>query len=71
MTFVIGLPQIKETPYFQKRMSPPSEDRSAKFFSWDSDGENLETGHFHYLSLSNEQLVHSMFCNPINHCYLL
>uniref|UniRef100_A0A8C4F1B2 Rapamycin-insensitive companion of mTOR n=1 Tax=Dicentrarchus labrax TaxID=13489 RepID=A0A8C4F1B2_DICLA len=30
--------QIKETPYFQKRMSPPSEDRSAKFFSGDSDG---------------------------------
>ncbi|XP_070845214.1 rapamycin-insensitive companion of mTOR-like isoform X1 [Chaetodon trifascialis] len=30
--------QIKETPYFQKRMSPPSEDRSAKFFPGDSDG---------------------------------
>ncbi|XP_030004828.1 rapamycin-insensitive companion of mTOR-like [Sphaeramia orbicularis] len=29
--------QIKETPYFQKRTSPPSEDRSAKFFSGDSD----------------------------------
>ncbi|XP_041815761.1 rapamycin-insensitive companion of mTOR-like isoform X2 [Chelmon rostratus] len=32
--------QIKETPYFQKRMSPPSEDRSAKFFSGDSDGSS-------------------------------
>ncbi|KAM9338346.1 rapamycin-insensitive companion of mTOR-like [Symphorus nematophorus] len=30
--------QIKETPYFQKRMSPPADDRSAKFFSGDSDG---------------------------------
>nr|XP_046231656.1 rapamycin-insensitive companion of mTOR-like isoform X2 [Scatophagus argus] len=30
--------QIKETPYFQKRLSPPSEDCSAKFFSGDSDG---------------------------------
>ncbi|XP_070780329.1 LOW QUALITY PROTEIN: rapamycin-insensitive companion of mTOR-like [Enoplosus armatus] len=30
--------QIKETPYFQKRASPPSEDHSAKFFSGDSDG---------------------------------
>ncbi|XP_044188706.1 rapamycin-insensitive companion of mTOR-like [Thunnus albacares] len=30
--------QIQETPYFQKRMSPPSEDRSAKFFSGDTDG---------------------------------
>ncbi|XP_067106175.1 rapamycin-insensitive companion of mTOR-like [Osmerus mordax] len=29
---------IKETPHFQKRTSPPSEDRSAKFFSGDSDG---------------------------------
>uniref|UniRef100_A0A671XTE3 RPTOR independent companion of MTOR, complex 2b n=1 Tax=Sparus aurata TaxID=8175 RepID=A0A671XTE3_SPAAU len=48
--------QIKETPYFQKRMSPPSEDRSAKFFSGDSDGENLETGHFHYLSLLRAQI---------------
>ncbi|XP_060747730.1 rapamycin-insensitive companion of mTOR isoform X2 [Tachysurus vachellii] len=32
--------QIKETPYFQKRTSPPSEDRSAKFFSGDSDGSD-------------------------------
>ncbi|XP_053504126.1 rapamycin-insensitive companion of mTOR isoform X3 [Ictalurus furcatus] len=30
--------QIKDAPYFQKRTSPPSEDRSAKFFSGDSDG---------------------------------
>ncbi|KAJ8394304.1 hypothetical protein AAFF_G00047110 [Aldrovandia affinis] len=30
--------QIKETPYFQKRTSPPSEERSAKFFFGDSDG---------------------------------
>ncbi|XP_071770397.2 rapamycin-insensitive companion of mTOR-like [Centroberyx gerrardi] len=38
--------QIKETPYFQKRTSPPSEDRSAKFFSGDSDGNSLgEMGH--------------------------
>lgn len=29
--------QIKDTPYFQKRTSPPSEDRSAKFFSAESD----------------------------------
>ncbi|KAF4077564.1 hypothetical protein AMELA_G00209630 [Ameiurus melas] len=29
--------QIKDAPYFQKRTSPPSEDRSAKFFSGDSD----------------------------------
>ncbi|TTK94552.1 Rapamycin-insensitive companion of mTOR [Bagarius yarrelli] len=29
--------QIKETPYFQKRTSPPSEDRSAKFFSGESE----------------------------------
>ncbi|XP_036973511.1 rapamycin-insensitive companion of mTOR-like [Acanthopagrus latus] len=34
--------QIKETPYFQKRMSPPSEDRSAKFFSGDPDGPSDE-----------------------------
>uniref|UniRef100_A0A8C2HT81 RPTOR independent companion of MTOR, complex 2b n=1 Tax=Cyprinus carpio TaxID=7962 RepID=A0A8C2HT81_CYPCA len=27
--------QIKDIPYFQKRTSPPSEDRSAKFFSGD------------------------------------
>ncbi|KAM3599348.1 uncharacterized protein V6R79_004163 [Siganus canaliculatus] len=27
--------QIKEAPYFQKRLSPPSEDLSAKFFSGD------------------------------------
>ncbi|KAK3523886.1 hypothetical protein QTP70_015715 [Hemibagrus guttatus] len=32
--------QIKDTPYFQKRTSPPSEDRSAKFFSGDSDGSD-------------------------------
>ncbi|KAI5096452.1 rapamycin-insensitive companion of mTOR isoform X2, partial [Silurus meridionalis] len=32
--------QIKETPYFQKRTSPPSEDRSARFFSGDSDGSD-------------------------------
>ncbi|XP_073680420.1 rapamycin-insensitive companion of mTOR isoform X3 [Garra rufa] len=32
--------QIKDIPYFQKRTSPPSEDRSAKFFSGDSDGKN-------------------------------
>ncbi|KAM7369438.1 hypothetical protein PAMP_013707 [Pampus punctatissimus] len=30
--------QIQETPYFQKRMSLPSEDRSAKLFSGDFDG---------------------------------
>uniref|UniRef100_A0A673JGQ4 RPTOR independent companion of MTOR, complex 2 a n=1 Tax=Sinocyclocheilus rhinocerous TaxID=307959 RepID=A0A673JGQ4_9TELE len=30
--------QIKDIPYFQKRTSPPSEDRSAKFFSGDADG---------------------------------
>ncbi|XP_010740551.2 rapamycin-insensitive companion of mTOR isoform X2 [Larimichthys crocea] len=30
--------QIKETPYFKKRLSPPSDERSAKFFSGDSDG---------------------------------
>ncbi|XP_053195319.1 rapamycin-insensitive companion of mTOR-like [Scomber japonicus] len=34
--------QIQEKPYFQKRMSPPSEERSAKFFSGDSDGEKSE-----------------------------
>uniref|UniRef100_A0A673N824 Rapamycin-insensitive companion of mTOR-like n=1 Tax=Sinocyclocheilus rhinocerous TaxID=307959 RepID=A0A673N824_9TELE len=31
--------QIKDIPYFQKRTSPPSEDRSAKFFSGDADGK--------------------------------
>ncbi|KAM7393403.1 hypothetical protein PAMA_008183 [Pampus argenteus] len=30
--------QIQETPYFKKRMSLPSEDRSAKLFSGDLDG---------------------------------
>uniref|UniRef100_UPI0037E8DDC5 rapamycin-insensitive companion of mTOR-like n=1 Tax=Semicossyphus pulcher TaxID=241346 RepID=UPI0037E8DDC5 len=30
--------QIKETPYFQQRMSPPSEERSAGFFSGGSEG---------------------------------
>ncbi|KAG9265553.1 rapamycin-insensitive companion of mTOR [Astyanax mexicanus] len=37
--------QIKETPYFQKRTSPPSEDRSAKFFSGDSDGPSEGSRH--------------------------
>ncbi|KAK6322068.1 hypothetical protein J4Q44_G00068600 [Coregonus suidteri] len=37
--------QIKETPYFQKRTSPPSEDRSAKFFSGDSDGPSPHSRH--------------------------
>ncbi|XP_030624261.1 rapamycin-insensitive companion of mTOR [Chanos chanos] len=37
--------QIKETPYFQKRTSPPSEDRSAKFFSGDSDGPSDSSRH--------------------------
>ncbi|KAA0720012.1 Rapamycin-insensitive companion of mTOR AVO3 -like protein [Triplophysa tibetana] len=32
--------QIKDIPYFQKRTSPPSEDRSAKFFSGDVDGSS-------------------------------
>ncbi|XP_074546078.1 rapamycin-insensitive companion of mTOR-like isoform X2 [Halichoeres trimaculatus] len=30
--------QVKETPYFKKRLSPPSEDGSAGFFSGESDG---------------------------------
>ncbi|XP_071009211.1 rapamycin-insensitive companion of mTOR-like isoform X2 [Oncorhynchus clarkii lewisi] len=37
--------QIKETPYFLKRTSPPSEDRSAKFFSGDSDGPSPHSRH--------------------------
>ncbi|XP_066501581.1 rapamycin-insensitive companion of mTOR [Hoplias malabaricus] len=37
--------QIRETPYFQKRTSPPSEDRSAKFFSGDSDGPSEGSRH--------------------------
>uniref|UniRef100_A0A4W4E272 Rapamycin-insensitive companion of mTOR domain-containing protein n=1 Tax=Electrophorus electricus TaxID=8005 RepID=A0A4W4E272_ELEEL len=37
--------QIKDTPYFQKRTSPPSEDRSAKFFSGDSDGPSEGSRH--------------------------
>uniref|UniRef100_A0A8C7GUJ8 RPTOR independent companion of MTOR complex 2 n=1 Tax=Oncorhynchus kisutch TaxID=8019 RepID=A0A8C7GUJ8_ONCKI len=36
---------IKETPYFLKRTSPPSEDRSAKFFSGDSDGPSPHSRH--------------------------
>ncbi|KAI3362444.1 hypothetical protein L3Q82_012250, partial [Scortum barcoo] len=32
--------QIKETPYFQKRMSPPSEDHSDKFFSGNMNGSS-------------------------------
>ncbi|KAG5272049.1 hypothetical protein AALO_G00161120 [Alosa alosa] len=37
--------QIKETPYFQKRTSPPSEDRSAKFFAGESDGPSEGSRH--------------------------
>ncbi|XP_073680418.1 rapamycin-insensitive companion of mTOR isoform X1 [Garra rufa] len=37
--------QIKDIPYFQKRTSPPSEDRSAKFFSGDSDGSSDGSRH--------------------------
>ncbi|KAL2100031.1 hypothetical protein ACEWY4_004425 [Coilia grayii] len=37
--------QIKETPYFQKRTSPPSEDRSAKFFAGESDGSSDGSRH--------------------------
>ncbi|XP_062867230.1 rapamycin-insensitive companion of mTOR [Trichomycterus rosablanca] len=37
--------QMKETPYFQKRTSPPSEDRSARFFSGDSDGSGDGSRH--------------------------
>ncbi|CDQ60307.1 unnamed protein product [Oncorhynchus mykiss] len=37
--------QIKETAYFLKRTSPPSEDRSAKFFSGDSDGPSPHSRH--------------------------
>uniref|UniRef100_A0A8C2B432 RPTOR independent companion of MTOR, complex 2b n=1 Tax=Cyprinus carpio TaxID=7962 RepID=A0A8C2B432_CYPCA len=37
--------QIKDIPYFQKRTSPPSEDRSAKFFSGDADGSSEGSRH--------------------------
>ncbi|KAI2651398.1 Rapamycin-insensitive companion of mTOR [Labeo rohita] len=37
--------QIKDIPYFQKRTSPPSEDRTAKFFSGDSDGSSEGSRH--------------------------
>ncbi|XP_051732729.1 rapamycin-insensitive companion of mTOR isoform X1 [Ctenopharyngodon idella] len=37
--------QIKDIPYFQKRTSPPSEDRSAKFFSGDVDGSSEGSRH--------------------------
>ncbi|XP_067280565.1 rapamycin-insensitive companion of mTOR isoform X2 [Pseudorasbora parva] len=37
--------QIKDIPYFQKRTSPPSEDRSAKFFSGDTDGSSEGSRH--------------------------
>ncbi|XP_034152753.1 rapamycin-insensitive companion of mTOR isoform X2 [Esox lucius] len=37
--------QLKETPYFQKRTSPPSEDKSEKFFSGDSDGPSPHSRH--------------------------
>ncbi|XP_059398644.1 rapamycin-insensitive companion of mTOR-like isoform X1 [Carassius carassius] len=37
--------QIKDMPYFQKRTSPPSEDRSAKFFSGDADGSSEGSRH--------------------------
>ncbi|KAL0965688.1 hypothetical protein UPYG_G00284480 [Umbra pygmaea] len=37
--------QLKETPYFQKRTSPPSEDRSAKFFAGDLDGPSPQSRH--------------------------
>ncbi|KAG1943517.1 rapamycin-insensitive companion of mTOR isoform X2 [Pimephales promelas] len=37
--------QIKDVPYFQKRTSPPSEDRSAKFFLGDSDGSSEGSRH--------------------------
>ncbi|XP_051955427.1 rapamycin-insensitive companion of mTOR-like [Xyrauchen texanus] len=37
--------QIKDIPYFQKRTSPPSEDRSAKFFSGDADGSSEGSMH--------------------------
>ncbi|XP_043077159.1 rapamycin-insensitive companion of mTOR isoform X2 [Puntigrus tetrazona] len=37
--------QIKDVPYFQKRTSPPSEDRSAKFFSGDADGSTEGSRH--------------------------
>ncbi|XP_066568256.1 rapamycin-insensitive companion of mTOR isoform X5 [Amia ocellicauda] len=32
--------QIKETPYFQQRTSPPADDRSAKFVFSESDGDS-------------------------------
>lgn len=37
--------QIKDTPYFQKRKSPPSEDRAAKFFSGEADGSSEVSRH--------------------------
>ncbi|XP_036384434.1 rapamycin-insensitive companion of mTOR-like isoform X1 [Megalops cyprinoides] len=37
--------QIKETPYFQQRTSPPSEERSAKFFFGESDGSGEGSRH--------------------------
>ncbi|XP_028829344.1 rapamycin-insensitive companion of mTOR-like isoform X2 [Denticeps clupeoides] len=49
--------QIKETPYFQKRTSPPSEDRSAKFFSGDSDGPSDTSRHALKSQLSITELM--------------
>ncbi|XP_026052059.1 rapamycin-insensitive companion of mTOR-like [Carassius auratus] len=37
--------QIKDIPYFQKRTSPLSQDRSAKFFSGDADGSSEGSRH--------------------------
>ncbi|XP_073727399.1 rapamycin-insensitive companion of mTOR isoform X2 [Misgurnus anguillicaudatus] len=37
--------QIKDIPYFQKRTSPPSEDRTAKFFSGEADGSGESSRH--------------------------
>ncbi|KAJ8381077.1 hypothetical protein SKAU_G00018550 [Synaphobranchus kaupii] len=37
--------QIKETPYFQQRTSPPSEEKSCKFFFGETDGPGDGTRH--------------------------
>ncbi|KAJ7987125.1 hypothetical protein DPEC_G00335510 [Dallia pectoralis] len=37
--------QLKETAYFQKRTSPPSDDKSEKFFDGDSDGPSPHSQH--------------------------
>uniref|UniRef100_A0AAR2IRC7 RPTOR independent companion of MTOR, complex 2 a n=1 Tax=Pygocentrus nattereri TaxID=42514 RepID=A0AAR2IRC7_PYGNA len=64
--------QIKETPYFQKRTSPPSEDRSAKFFSGDSDGENtLSEGSRHGILKSQLSITELMAASRVDQQQLL